>query len=256
MGIERKIGVTVAVLGSLLLAVSGAVPALARSGSAAGLSRPTGLRLADSASVTSTSFGGWVFRSTTATSVTAEFKAPTLKCTTTTSGVGPVVAMTTGTSTAKKFNSAGLRLQCLRGKGVGAPVVRVDGAVTVGSHKVAAGDLIQATVTTSASTTTATVADLTTGHTFKLTKSGTGAAALSEAIMDQALVSKKTGTQFPVANFGKIAFSAAAISGKAIGSVTPRVAVTMQTKTKVVQIQVGPITGTKKNAFVTAWKHS
>jgi hypothetical protein len=256
MGIERKIGVTVAVLGSLLLAVSGAIPALARSGSAAGLSRPTGFGLADVANTTSTSFGGWIFRSKAATSVTAEFKVPTLKCTTTTSGVGPIVAMTTGTSTAENFNTAGLRLQCLDGKGAGAPVVRVDGTVTVGSNTVAAGDLIQSTVTTSASKTTATVMDLTTGHTFKLTKSGKGAAALSEAIIDDALVSETTGKQLPVADFGKITFSAGAVSGKAIGSVTPRVAVIMQTKAKVVQIRVGRIIGAKKNAFVTAWAHS
>ena len=256
MSIERRIGVTVAVLGSLLLAVSGAVPALARSGSAAGHSRPTGQGLADVASVTSTSFGGWVFRSKGATSVTAEFKVPALTCTTATSGVGPLVTMTTGTTAAETFNAAGLRLQCLKGKAVGAPVVHVDGTVTAGSHKVAAGDLIKATVTTSASKTTATVADLTTGHTFTFTKSGKGAPALSEGIVDDALVSKTTGKQFPVANFGKIAFRAAAISGKAIGSVTPRVAVRMQTKAKVLQIQVGPISGAKKNAFVTAWKHS
>lgn len=249
MGIERKIGVTVAVLGSLLLAVSGAIPALARSGPAAGLSRPTDL-------ATSTSFGGWVFRVKGATSVTAEFKVPTLKCTTTTSGIEPTVVITTGTTAAKIFNAAGLRLRCLKGKAVGAPVVHVDGTVTIGTNKVSAGDLIQATVTTSASKTTVTVADLTAGHTFKLTKSGKGGAALSEAIIDDALVSKSTGKQFPVVNFGKIAFSAAAVGGKAIGSVTPRAAVKMQTKTKVLQIQVGPIIGTKKNAFVTAWKHS
>jgi hypothetical protein len=256
MSIGRQIGVTVAVLGSLLLAVSGAIPALARSDSAAGHSRPTGQGLTDLTSVTSTAFGGWVFRSKAATSVTAEFKTPALKCTTATSGVVPVVAMTTGTTSAETFNAAGLRLQCLKGKAVGAPVVHVDGTVTAGSQKVAAGDLIKATVTTSATKTTATVADLTTGHTFKLTKSGKGAPALSEGIIDDALVSKKTSKQLPLANFGKIAFSAAAISGKAIGSVTPRVAIKMQTKAKVLQIQVGPITGTKKNAFVTAWKHA
>jgi hypothetical protein len=256
MGIERKIGVTVAVLGSLLLAVSGAMPAVARSGQAAGPSRPTERGVTDLAIATSTAFGGWVFRPKGATSVTAEFKVPTLKCTTTRTGIEPVVVMTTGTTTAKIFNAAGLRLRCLVGKAVGAPVVHLDGTVTIGTNKVAAGDLIQATVTTSATKTTVTVADLTAGHTFKLTKSGKGAAALSAAIIDDALVNKTTGKQFPVANFGKIAFSAAAVSGKAIGSVTPRTAVKMQTKTKVLQIQVGPIGGTKKNAFVTAWKHS
>jgi len=71
--IERKVGATIAVLGSLLLAVSGTAPAFAHTGHSAGL-RFGGLRLADTLAATSTGFGGWVFGAKKATSVTAEFK--------------------------------------------------------------------------------------------------------------------------------------------------------------------------------------
>ena len=256
MRIERTIGVTVAVLGSLLLAVSGTVPALARGGPAAGLARSAGVRLADLAVPTSTSFGGWVFKPKAATSVTAKFKVPALKCTKFLTGVGPVAVMVTGTSAAPKLNAAGLLLTCVSKKAVMRPVVRVDGTPTIGSNKVAAGDLIQSTITTSASKTTATVADLTKGHTFKLTKSGKGAAAFREGIIDNALTGTKSGKQLPIANFGKISFTACAVGGKAIGSVTPRAAVNLQSKKKVLRIVTGPITGTAKNAFTTTWKHS
>jgi hypothetical protein len=250
----RKIMVTVAALGSLLLAVSGAVPALARGGPAAGLSRSTGHGAADLANATSTSFAGWVFKVKAATSVTAEFQVPSLKCGKLLSGVGPMALMVTGTAAAENLNSAGLLLACADGTAVATPVVRVDGTATIGTSKVATGDLIQSTVTTSASKTTATLADLTTGHTFTLTKSGKGAAALRELIIDNRLVSKKTGKPLHLANFGTISFSAGAVSGKALGSVTPRTAVNLLGTTKVVRILTGPLTGAAKNAFTTTWK--
>ncbi len=256
MRIERKVGATVAVLGSLLLAASGAAPALAGSGPSAGLAHASGLRLADTANSTSNIFGGWVFTPKKATSVTAEFKIPTLKCTTTASGVGPIAAMITGTSKAQNFNAAGLLLECSNGSPAAAAAVVVDGTATVGTNTVSTGDLIQSTITTTAKKTTVTVADLTKGHMFKLTKSGKGAAALEEEVIDDSLANSGTGKQLPVANFGKIAFSNGAVSGKPLGSTKPQTAVNMQTKKKVLQILTGPLTGAKKNGFTTTWKHS
>src|SRR5262249_37272247 len=157
------------------------------------LARSTGVRLAGLAAPTSTSFGGWVFKPKAATSVTTKFKMPALKCTKFLTDVKPMAVMITGTSAAPKLNAAGLLLTCVSRKAVMRPVVRVDGTPTVGSNKVATDDLIQTTITTSASKTTATVADLTTGHTFKLTKSGKGAAAFREGIIDNALTGTKTG---------------------------------------------------------------
>jgi hypothetical protein len=255
MRIERKVGASVALLGSLLLAVSGAVPALARSGPSAGLARVTGARFADVANATSTAFGGWAFTPTGAVSVTAKFKIPALTCTSTTSAIGPAAVMVTGTTSSPKFNAAGVLMECSGGKPAVAPSVVVDGTGTVGSNAVFVGDVMKSTIVTSATTTTATVADLTTGHTFKLTKSGTGAASLQELIIDDSLTSGTT--QLPVVNFGKVTFSAGAVGGKPLGSVTPAgTAVNMETSTHVLQILTGALTGIKKNAFTTTWMHS
>jgi hypothetical protein len=251
--IERKVGATVAVVGSLLLAVSGTVPAFAHTSPSAGL-RFAGLRSALAAPATSTTFGGWVFAPKTAKSVTAEYKAPKLKCGSAASGVGPIVVFATGTSSAANFNAAGLIMQCSGGKQVMQAAVVVDGKAKAGSVPPVAGDLIQVTITSSTTKTTATTKDLTKGHTFTVTLSGKGAAPLQEQIVDDSLANGTT--QLPLANFGTNTFTSAAVSGKAIGTVTPSTAVNMQTKKKVLQISAGPITGAKKNMFTNTWKHS
>lgn len=253
MRIERKVGATVAVVGSLLLAVSGTVPAFAHTSPSAGL-RLSGLRSADTVNATSTGFAGWVFGVKKATSVTAEFKVPTLKCTATTSGVGPSAVLLTGSSSAPKVSLASVLLACSNGAALAIPAVAVDGSETNGTQRVHPGDLMKATVVTTATKTTATLADLTKGHTFTLKKSGKGAASFEELIVDTKV---SHGTKvLPVANFGKIAYSKGAVSGKALGSVKPRVAVNMVNKKKVVQILTGPLSGAKKNAFTTTFKHS
>ena len=253
MRIERKVGATVAVLGSLLLAVSSTAPALAHTSHSAGL-RFGGLRLANTLAATSTGFGGWVFAPKAAKSVTAEYKVPKLKCTSVMTGVGPIVVFATGKSTAANFNAAGLIMECSSGKQVMEAAVVVDGVAKAGTLPPLVGDLIQVTITSSTTKTTATTKDLTKGHTFTVTKSGKGAAPLSEQIIDDSLANGST--QVPLANFGTNTFTSGAVSGKAIGTVTPRTAVNMQTAKKVLQIQAGPITGTKKNMFTNTWKHS
>ena len=256
MRIGRRVGVGVAIVGSLRLAVSGAVPALARTGPVARFARPAELRLANLANGTSTGFGGWVFQPTVAaTSVTAEFKLPAFTCTATNTAVAPTAVMYTGSSiTSAKFNAAGVALECVSGSPAAGAVAEVDGAPSVASNALHVGDLMKATIVTSLSKTTATIADLTAGHTFKFTKSGTGAASVQERIIDDSLVSGST--QLPVTKFGKISFSAGAVGGKPLGSVTPNAAVNMETTAKVLQILTGPLTGTKLNAFLTTWKHS
>ena len=255
MRIEHKAGAGVAALGALLLAMSGAAPAFAHSGPSARLARAAGLSFADPANSTSTGFGGWVFKATAAKSVTAEYKVPTLKCGTATAGVGPIAVFATGTSSAPKFNAAGLLLECSGGSPAAAAAVVVDGTATTGTKAPHAGDLIQVTIVSSTTKTTATVKDLTAGHTFTLTKSGAGAAPLQEQIIDDSLATS-SGAQLPVANFGKITFTKGAVSGKAIGSVSPRTGVNMQTSKGVLQILTGAISGTAKNTFLTTWKHS
>ena len=253
MRIERKVGASIAVLGSLLLAVSGAVPALAGNGPTAGFSHVTGTRFAGTANMTTTGFAGWVFVVKAAKSVTAEFKVPTLKCTSTTSGILPFAALQSGSAASVKTSGGGVALACQGGSPAVAATVVVNNTQSIDQTNVVhAGDLMKATVTISATKTTATIADLTVGHTFTFTKSGTGGTSLDEAIIDSAVGNP----QLPVVNFGKISYSKGAVGGKAIGTVSPRQGVNMETSAHVLQISTGAISGTAKNAFTTTFKHS
>jgi hypothetical protein len=247
--IERKIGASVAVLGSLVLVLSTAAPALANSRPSARSAHVTRARFAI-ANVTSTAFAGWAFGAAGATSVTSEFKVPKLTCTSTPTGVGPSSIMATNNNA--DGNVAGVLAVCSSGKPLLIPTVTVNNTETNGTQKVTAGDLMKATVVTSATKTTSTLQDLT--HKFTLTKSAKSAGAASEELIGNTAVLSGT-TQVGVAKFGTITFTNAAVSGKAIGSVKPQVAVNMQTKAKVLQILTGKITGTKKNQFTTTWKH-
>jgi len=251
--IQRKVGAIIAGLGSLLLAVSGAVPALAGNGPTAGLTGVTSIRFAAKANATSTGFGGWVFGAKAAKSVTAEFKVPTLKCTSTTSGILPFAALQSGSAASVKTSGGGVALACQGGSPAVAATVVVNNTQSIDQTNVVhAGDLMKATVTISATKTTATIADLTVGHTFTFTKSGTGGTSLDEAIIDSAVGNP----QLPVVNFGKISYSKGAVGGKAIGTVSPRQGVNMETSAHVLQISTGAISGTAKNAFTTTFKHS
>jgi len=251
--IERKVGIIIAGLGSLLLAVSGAAPALAGSGPTAGFAHATGIRFAGTLNTTNTGFAGWVFVVKAAKSVTAEFKVPTLKCTSTTSGILPFAALQSGSAASVKTSGGGVALACQGGSPAVAATVVVNNTQSIDQTNVVhAGDLMKATVTISATKTTATIADLTVGHTFTFTKSGTGGTSLDEAIIDSAVGNP----QLPVVNFGKISYSKGAVGGKAIGTVSPRQGVNMETSAHVLQISTGAISGTAKNAFTTTFKHS
>jgi hypothetical protein len=254
--IERRIAASVAILGSLLLALSGAVPALAGSGPSAGPARLTGLRYAALANSSSVAFAGWEFKAKAAKSVTAEFKVPAPKCTATEAAVGPLSTTLTGSTASPKVSAAGVLLGCSGGSPVAAAAVIVNNTQsTDGVDTVHAGDLMKATVTISASKTTVTVLDLTKRHTFKFTQSGAGGTTFQEGIVDDGIT--LNGIQrLPVANFGTITFTEAAVSGKAIGLVKPQTAFNMVSKKKVLQIQTGKITGAKKNSFLTTFKHS
>ena len=253
MRIERKVGIIIAGLGSLLLAVSGAAPALAGSGPTAGFAHATGIRFAGTLNTTNTGFGGWVFGAKAAKSVTAEFKVPTLKCNSTTSGILPFAALQSGSAASVKTSGGGVALACQGGSPAVAATVVVNNTQSIDQTNVVhAGDLMKATVTISATKTTATIADLTVGHTFTFTKSGTGGTSLDEAIIDSAVGNP----QLPVVNFGKISYSKGAVGGKAIGTVSPRQGVNMETSAHVLQISTGAISGTAKNAFTTTFKHS
>ena len=60
----------------------------------------------------------------------------------------------------------------------------------------------------------------------------------------------------PIADFGSISFTAGAVGGKALGSVSPAgTPYNMQTSKGILQVVTGPLTSTTKNAFTTTWKH-
>jgi hypothetical protein len=230
-------------------------PALASHGPSARLSHVTGFRFAAPATSTSTQFGGWVFEPGAAgKSVTAEFTIPALTCTSATTGASPSVVMDTLGSAGQTDSVANVLQVCSGGKAHLTPALTVDGVETNGKQTARTGDLMKATVVTSPTKNTATIADLTKGHTFTLTKSGPGAAFIEEFIGTFAV--DQGSTQLPVANFGTVSYSNGAIGGKAIGTRTPSAAVNMETSKNVLQILTGKITGSGKNAFTTTWKHS
>jgi hypothetical protein len=169
--------------------------------------------------------------------------------------------MTTGTRSAPRFNAAGLLLECVGGSPAAAAIVAVDGAETNATNPVAVGDLMRCTLILSAKGITVRVEDLTAGHGFRFKRTGTGGPALSEEIIDDSLVNTGTEHQLPVANFGKIEFTKARISGRPIGSVLARTRVNMQNTQNQLQIRTGwPFPARKnqpnnKNAFRTHWEH-
>lgn len=224
-----------------------AVPALASG-------RRDTFRALRSTNATSTSDAAWRFTEKGATSVTAEFQSPSVKCTSTSTAVLPGVAMGTGAPPNTKVNLSGVRYTCYKGKLGAQATAEVDGAATTVFKDVVPGDVIRATVTTSAKTTTATVADTTKGHTFTVTKSGPGGTSYAEDVWDDSLGAGSN--QFPVTDFGTISFSAAAIGGTALGLVSPPgTAYNWESNAKVVKVVTGALTGTTKNAFTTTWKH-
>ena len=253
---RRQVYGSVGAAASLLLVLIAVVPAAARSNRStafASLRTPAALR-AIGVNGASTTFGGWVFTPPGVTSVVSEFKLPSLTCTSTLAGVGPGTFMLTGTSTSSNFNGAAVLMECNGGTPTAQAQVIVDGVATGATNTLFVGDLMRGTVSTSATTTTATIQDVTAGHTFTLTKSGAGAASLEELLMDDSLVSS-TGSPLPVATFGKIPFGGI-VGGKPLGSVTPREAFNMETSTSVVQILTSGLGGKNKNIFLTTWKHS
>jgi hypothetical protein len=255
--IERKVGATVAATGALLLALGGTVPAVASSSPSAARVQASHIALVRTSSATSTTFAGWAFGATKSKSVTSEFKVPTLKCTSKETGASPGSVVFTGSATAAKGSLAAVVLACVSGKVEAGAEVAVNNVAKFGAQVPQPGDLITATVTLSATKITATLADLTKGHAFKVTLSGKKGSSFQEEI-GTAKVEVTSGTTskiLPVADFGTISFTNSAISGKGIGGVKPQVAVNMVTK-KVLEVTTGKITGAKKNAFTNTWKHA
>ncbi len=203
-------------------------------------------------------FAGWVFPQKGATSVTSEFVLPTLQCTSTSTGAGSGSFIYTNVSGKDSLNAATVALYCFGGRPVLVPAVQLGSKVAIDSQKPFPGDLMKATVMTSFTATTATIQDLTKGHTFTLTKSTTGAPSVSAEIGTGSVNKPNTTTVYPITNFGSIHVFAAKVNGKPLGA-TPGRAFDM-VRNNVLLVQTGPLTGggsaAKHNAFTSTWKHS
>jgi hypothetical protein len=203
---------------------------------------------------TSPTYAGWRFAVKGVKSVTTKFTVPSFSCTSTFSGVEPGAFVLTGSSKAPLFSGAGLSLICQKGTAMAKPTTVIDDKQAMGRQHVYAGDVVETIVETSASAMTATVEDLTTGHTFKFSRTGSGGTSFEQLVIDDALDSQ--GTTLPVPDFGTIRFRAATINGKALGVESPRERVSRETSAKVVQIATGALSSTAEDAFSTVWKHA
>jgi hypothetical protein len=220
-----------------------------------GLSVNAGSAFAAS-TVTSTSQAGWIFELPNAVRVAAEFKMPIVKCGTAASGIVPGVFMLTGSPTTGELNGAYLRIQCTGGNETATPGVTVNSSPKFGqAASVKPGDVLQGSVTTSSSKTTATLRDLTKSHTFTLSLAGGGGAAQQELLIDNALQSN-TGTQLPPSNFHQVIFSDGSINSKMLGTIGPAESENMKTSAGVIQISTSALAGPSKGSFTTTWKHA
>ncbi len=203
-------------------------------------------------------FAGWVFSQKGRTTVTSEYVVPTLHCASTSTGASAGSFLYTKVSGKSNLNLASVLFYCFSGRPVLAAGVQFGDKVTFDSHKPVPGDLMKATVTTSSTTTAATIADLTPGHTFTLTKSTAGAPGLTAEIGLDAVLQPGGASDYPVTDFGSVHFSAARVKGKPLGS-TPGRGYNWVSG-NLLRVQTGPLTGggsaAAHNAFTSTWKHS
>jgi hypothetical protein len=204
---------------------------------------------------TSQYLAGWVFGRQTSAVSKVTFKAPTLTCTTALQGVAPTDWVFSGSTTTPKEQAAGLLSVCSGGKKAYIPYLVINGNETNLTKAVAAGDLVQVTVSASPAKVWATVADLTSPRRFSKTLSGVGSGALQEQLGDGRVF--HGGTLMPVVKFAAASWTNGSINKTALGSVTPKISVNMQTGAtlQIATTALSP-TGPTANTFKTIWRHS
>jgi hypothetical protein len=115
-----------------------------------------------------------------------------------------------------------------------------DTMVTIGSMSVRPGDTFTATVTgTAAGSFKLSLRNVTTGQTFSTTRTSTTAQRSSAEVIAEAPASG-SGTQFALADFGSVAFSACAADAKPLSAYTWD-QITMQTKSGTTLATPGPL---------------
>jgi hypothetical protein len=226
-----------------------AVPAQAAASAAAGVPA-TGVNPVAGvgpAIVNSTYFAGYEAKVATgsATTSTARFKVPKLKCTSATRAITAVAGVEV--KDYATFSSAALAVECFNDAVVYFPELAINGTqYNYQSSPAYAGNVIELSTKVTTSGTTVTVKDMTRGVTK--TKTGAGASANAPYIGDSGAAS------IAVPTFGTITYSGCRIDGATLKSKSPT-EYQRESSSGVLQISAGSLaaTGTK---FATHFKHS
>lgn len=204
----------------------------------------------------STNFAGWVFGDTTAAPASISFKIPAITCTTATQGVALVDAVITGTTSAPSETAGGLLEVCESSTANYIPFLYVGGTETNLTNAVAPGDVLKLTVSVTATTSSATIADTNTTRKFSKTiKKAVGSTVLQEQFGDGTVA--VSGTTEPIVKFATTTWSNGSINKVKLGAVTPSAQVNMKSGTTL-KIATSALTpaGATANSFKTTWKHS
>jgi Peptidase A4 family len=203
-----------------------------------------GVSLADiPTNSSSTAFAGYVTRPAGLSKVSGVFTIPKVTCGASDQGIAPGIFLA-GTSV---FSGVGTLAVCHSGVASYTVAIIIN---NIESHvlSISGGDKVKGSVTETASKTSVSFKDLTTGASKSATGSGGG---VTEALLidDSVLVNH---VQVPVPTFRTNAFTSCLVGTAALGSTSP-VAYNMKTSGGVLQVVTSALTG--GNAFIETFKH-
>jgi hypothetical protein len=191
----------------------------------------------------STSFAGYVTRPAGLSKVSAVFVIPRVTCGASDQGVAPGIFLAGTTA----FSGVATLAVCHSGAASYTVAIIIN---NVESHvlTISGGDKVKGSVSETASRTSVSFKDVTTGVSKAATGSG---GAVTEALLgdDSVLVNS---VQVPVPTFRTNAFTSCLVGTAALGSTSP-VAFNMKTSGGVLQIVTSALTG--GNAFTETFKH-
>lgn len=168
------------------------------------------------AAVDNTVFAGYEVTTGEAT-VVDRFVIPSIDCAASpaTSGIGPGAYMVAGT-TGQEFDGADVSMQCSNGSLLTGEYVIVNGSDTEYGDAVSPGDVIEASVSLTATTTTVTIEDLTKADRFSLDGTGAGASGVAEFVGVDTL--STTTEVLAVPSLSAVKFDDAEVGGTPLGS--------------------------------------
>jgi hypothetical protein len=194
----------------------------------------------------STVAGYEIFHGGLTASATARFVVPTLTCSSgTPSGIEPSAVI----FTAGGPSSAGVFAQCTAGAASYRVALTVNGTLFGAKFTPSAGDVIVVSVEESSSATTATIRDLTQSQSKKVTGAGGSPGAV---LVGMNTMNNKADQQLPVAQFGRVGFSGAALNGQPLSAHATAINLKSVDGT-VLRIKTGDL-GTTGDSFMETWK--